>query len=132
MLWLTLHFRQLPLEVFTRGAPSDTRLIAVNPSAESNAAIEIAIASGKVTPLWLLTTPKPLREHGETYATPHDHDRALSLLAGPERIDADWWDGQHVARNTALSLLWVYRERNPTAQWCVHGFFVTLSPKARP
>ena len=78
-------------------------------------------------PLWLLTTPKPLRE---TNAAPHEHDgNPLSLLAGPERIEAGWWDGQHVARdyfvarNAAQSLLWVYRERNAAARWYVHGFF---------
>ena len=78
-------------------------------------------------PLWLLTTPRPLRETG---AAPHDPDGGpLSLLAGPERIEAGWWDGQHVARdyfvarNTTQSLLWVYRERNVSARWYVHGFF---------
>jgi protein ImuB len=78
-------------------------------------------------PLWLLTTPRPLRE---TNAAPHDHEGdPLSLLAGPERIEAGWWDGQHVARdyfvarNAAQSLLWIYRERNDMARWYVHGFF---------
>lgn len=84
-------------------------------------------------PLWLLTTPRPLREKdesGATHAAPHDHEgSALSLLAGPERIEAGWWDGQHVARdyfvarNQAQSLLWIYRERNAAARWYVHGFF---------
>jgi protein ImuB len=84
-------------------------------------------------PLWLLTTPQPLREKGEpgaTNAAPHDHEGSpLSLLAGPERIEAGWWDGQHVARdyfvarNQAQSLLWIYRERNVAARWYVHGFF---------
>jgi protein ImuB len=81
-------------------------------------------------PLWLLTTPRPLRETGETNAAPHDHEGGpLSLLAGPERIEAGWWDGQHVARdyfvarNQAQSLLWIYRERSAAARWYVHGFF---------
>ena len=78
-------------------------------------------------PLWLLTPPRPLRETG---AAPRDHDGGpLALLAGPERIEAGWWDGQYVARdyfvarNSAQSLLWVYRERNVAAHWYVHGFF---------
>ena len=78
-------------------------------------------------PLWLLSTPRPLRE---TNAAPHEHDGdPLSLLAGPERIEAGWWDGQHVARdyfvarNAAQSLLWIYRERNVPVRWYVHGFF---------
>ncbi len=81
-------------------------------------------------PLWLLTTPRALRETGATHAAPHDSESGpLSLLAGPERIEAGWWDGQHVARdyfvarNTAQSLLWIYRERNVAARWYVHGFF---------
>ncbi|MBM3343949.1 MAG: DNA polymerase Y family protein [Betaproteobacteria bacterium] len=81
-------------------------------------------------PLWLLTTPRPLREQGDTGAVPHDPDSgALSLIAGPERIEAGWWDGQHaardyfVARNTTHSLMWIYRERNAAARWYVHGFF---------
>lgn len=80
-----------------------------------------------IRPLWLLTTPKPLRE---TNAAPHDHEGSpLSLLAGPERIEAGWWDDQHVARdyfvarNQAQSLLWIYRERDIAARWYVHGFF---------
>ena len=78
-------------------------------------------------PLWLLTTPRPLRETG---TAPSDQDGApLSLLAGPERIEAGWWDGQYVARdyfvarNAAQSLLWVYHERDVAARWYVHGFF---------
>jgi protein ImuB len=76
-------------------------------------------------PLWLLTIPRPLREIA---AQPHD-DGPLSLIAGPERIEAGWWDGQSVARDyfvardTAQSLLWIYRERNSTARWYMHGFF---------
>ena len=84
-----------------------------------------------VRPLWLLTTPRPLRE---TNAAPHDHEGGpLSLLAGPERIEAGWWDGQHVARdyfvarNQAQALLWIYRERDVGARWYVHGFFFVTS-----
>jgi protein ImuB len=78
-------------------------------------------------PLWLLTMPRPLREIA---AQPHDPDSGpLSLIAGPERIETGWWDGQSVARdyfvarNAAQSLLWIYRERNTTARWYMHGFF---------
>ena len=94
-------------------------------------------------PLWLLTTPRPLRDsHASSGDAPHDlhdlhaphgpHDAdgaPLSLLAGPERIEAGWWDGQHiardyfVARNSAQSLLWIYRERGVNPRWYVHGFF---------
>jgi protein ImuB len=88
---------------------------------------EMITPSMPARPLWLLSTPRPL---SETNAAPHDHESGpLSLLAGPERIEAGWWDGQHVARdyfvarNTAQSLLWIYREHNLAARWYVHGFF---------
>ena len=91
-------------------------------------------------PLWLLTTPRPLRDNHASSGDaprdlhaphgPHDADGApRSLLAGPERIEAGWWDGQHVARdyfvarNSAQSLLWIYRERGVNPRWYVHGFF---------
>ena len=84
----------------------------------------------RARPLWLLTTPRPLRESGASNAAPQDHENGpLSLIAGPERIEAGWWDGQHVARdyfvarNQAQSLLWIYRERDVAARWYVHGFF---------
>ena len=91
----------------------------------ANAGENIASTLMPARPLWLLTIPRALREAN---AAPHD-DGPLSLLAGPERIEAGWWDGQHVARdyfiarNTAQSLLWVYRERDLAARWYVHGFF---------
>ena len=76
-------------------------------------------------PLWLLASPQPLRE---VAAIPH-YDGPLSLLIGPERIEAGWWDGQDVARNYFVarnpvqSLLWVYREHNTTGGWYLHGIF---------
>ncbi len=92
-----------------------------------NAATSYAPLHAPSRPLWLLTMPKPLREID---SQPHDPDNGpLSLIAGPERIEAGWWDGQSVsrdyfvARNTMQSLLWIYRERNPAARWYMHGFF---------
>ena len=76
-------------------------------------------------PLWLLASPQPLRE---VAAIPY-YDGPLSLLLGPERIEAGWWDGHDVARdyfvahNPAQSLLWVYRERSVVGGWYLHGFF---------
>ena len=101
---------------------------ACQPGATGENTASPPISSRPLTrPLWLLTSPRPLRETG---AAPRDHDGSpLSLLAGPERIEAGWWDGQHVARdyfvarNKAQSLLWVYRERDVAARWYVHGFF---------
>ena len=76
-------------------------------------------------PLWLLASPRPLREIA---AIPH-YAGPLSLLAGPERIEAGWWDGHDVARdyfvasNPVQSLLWIYRERSAAGGWYLHGFF---------
>jgi protein ImuB len=48
------------------------------------------------------------------------------LLAGPERIEAGWWDGEDVvrdyfiARTRAGSLSWIYRA---TEGWFLHGLF---------
>ena len=53
----------------------------------------------------------------------------MTLLAGPERIESGWWDGNDVARdyfvarNPAQSLLWIYRERREGGGWYLHGFF---------
>jgi protein ImuB len=64
-------------------------------------------------PLWLLE-PRKLEESG------------LALLAGPERIESGWWDGDDakrdyfVARLPDSSLAWVYRE---AGVWYLHGLF---------
>ena len=64
-------------------------------------------------PLWLLE-PRKLNE-GE-----------FAPLAGPERIESGWWDGDEakrdyfVARLPNASLAWVYREAD---EWYLHGLF---------
>jgi protein ImuB len=64
-------------------------------------------------PLWLLQGNK-LNE-GE-----------FALLAGPERIESGWWDGDEASRDYFIarlpneSLAWVYRE---TGEWFLHGLF---------
>jgi protein ImuB len=60
------------------------------------------------------------------------HGSPLALLAGPERIEAGWWDEALVARDYYIAenqqgqLLWVYRERkaqDETDAWYLHGLF---------
>ncbi len=64
-------------------------------------------------PLWLFESRK-LKEEG------------FALLAGPERIESGWWDGDDasrdyfVARLAGESLAWVYRE---AGEWYLHGLF---------
>ena len=65
-------------------------------------------------PLWLL---EPARRIDEAQ---------FELLAGPERIESGWWDGDDakrdyfVARAAGSSLMWLYRE---AGEWFVHGIF---------
>lgn len=80
-------------------------------------------------PSWLLVQPIRLlmRRHKPFYQS------SLSLLAGPERIEAGWWDDAlatrdyFIARNDGHLLLWIYRERQSAHAtepgWFLHGFF---------
>ncbi len=64
-------------------------------------------------PLWLLE-PRKLKEGG------------FALLAGPERIESGWWDGDEASRDYFVarladgSLAWIYRE---AGEWYLHGLF---------
>jgi protein ImuB len=65
-------------------------------------------------PFWLLPQPRRLGE------------RAFALLAGPERIECGWWDGDEARRDYFIaelenaSLGWIYRE---AGEWYLHGLF---------
>jgi protein ImuB len=75
-------------------------------------------------PLWMLITPQPLRQIDDM----PQYEGPLSLLAGPERIQSGWWDGDdvtrdyYVARNAAQSVFWIYREL-ARPRWYLHGIF---------
>jgi len=76
-------------------------------------------------PLWMLPEPTPLpAEQGIPL-----HQGRLTLLEGPERLETGWWDEDGIARDyyTAVNprgmRLWVYQNRNRTANWYLHGFF---------
>jgi protein ImuB len=82
-------------------------------------------------PVWLLPEPLPLPERA---SQPLLDGLPLQLLAGPERIEAGWWDGALAARDyfvaagTGGELLWIYRTQLPLAQpagggWFLHGRF---------
>lgn len=87
-------------------------------------------------PTWLLAVPQqlPLKE-----GVPQYHG-ALALLAGPQRLETGWLEGEatlrdyFVARSAKAGLVWIYRERlasggqkNASAElrlrWYVHGLF---------
>jgi protein ImuB len=65
-------------------------------------------------PAWLLDPPRRVAQ------------KDFDLLAGPERIESGWWDGDDakrdyfIARSEESSLLWVYRDEEG---WFVHGLF---------
>jgi protein ImuB len=66
-------------------------------------------------PAWLMETPLELKlqRSRPVYGSP------LKLIAGPERIEAGWWDDGPAARDYFIAendlgqLLWIYREHNP-------------------
>ncbi|WP_114968922.1 Y-family DNA polymerase [Rhodoferax ferrireducens] len=65
-------------------------------------------------PTWLLAVPLPLAvQHNRP-----QYQGPLSLLAGPQRLEAGWWGGgdgalrdYFLAHSERMGLLWIYRER---------------------
>jgi protein ImuB len=68
-------------------------------------------------PSWLLRRPLPL--HGEP----------KRILAGPERIEAGWWDGGDLRRDYYVietqqgQRAWAFRGIQDEAPWLLHGWF---------
>ena len=77
-------------------------------------------------PLWMLPEPALLPAEG---AYPLYQGCRLRLLDGPERLETGWWDEQGIARdyytaiNGAGMHLWVFRNRQRTPSWYLHGIF---------
>ncbi len=81
-------------------------------------------------PLWLLPQPQVLCERD---SLPLLDGRPLQLLAGPERLECGWWDGDLVLRDYFIAqaadgaLVWIYRSRLPVAAgepgWFLQGLF---------
>jgi protein ImuB len=81
-------------------------------------------------PAWLLPEPQALPER---QGRPWFAGQPLHLLAGPERIETGWWDGDLVCRDYFIAqqadgpLLWVYRIRPAPPEgepgWFLHGRF---------
>ncbi|HEY8156689.1 MAG TPA: DNA polymerase Y family protein [Myxococcota bacterium] len=76
-------------------------------------------------PNWLLPHPHRLvTEAGHPML-----QGALEITAGPERIEAGWWDGEearrdyYVAANTRGETFWIYREHRDLSAWYLHGVF---------
>ncbi|WP_312928410.1 Y-family DNA polymerase [Stutzerimonas nitrititolerans] len=68
-------------------------------------------------PGWLLAQPQPLRE------------ASLHILAGPERIESGWWDGDDVRRDYYVIQTrsgqrgWAFRELGSQGPLMLHGWF---------
>ncbi|MEI7969959.1 MAG: DNA polymerase Y family protein [Betaproteobacteria bacterium] len=75
---------------------------------------------GTPRPLWLLQPPRPVARAG------------LRLLAGPERIESGWWEGNDIRRDYYVAAVddgarvWAYREAGADGaaeHWFLHGLF---------
>ena len=77
-------------------------------------------------PLWMLPEPALLPAEG---AYPLYQGCRLRLLDGPERLETGWWDEQGIARDYYTAIngagihLWVFRNRQRTPSWYLHGIF---------
>jgi protein ImuB len=115
------------------------RAVPLSPQMQAASTADTA-ADHPPRPLLLLPAPQPL----STVAAQPDadpppaYDGPLTLIAGPERIEAGWWDlgspahGQKsravhrdyfVARNPRGQVLWIFRELAAPHGWFLHGFF---------
>jgi protein ImuB len=89
-------------------------------------------------PLLLLPQPQPLPGHDGSADELPRYRGALQLVAGPERIEAGWWDlaspafgrpqgavarDYFVARNPQGQTLWIYRDLAAPRGWFLHGLF---------
>jgi protein ImuB len=90
-------------------------------------------------PLLLVETPQPLAcrsaaggDTPESLDGGPDYGGPLALVAGPERLEAGWWDPRtrqpvhrdyFVARNPRGQMLWVFRDLAAPFGWFLHGFF---------
>jgi protein ImuB len=137
----TLHARLGSARVFQLQAVDDHRPehawravpIAVD-AAERVAPARVAAQR----PLLIVPRPVPLAGRDDAGDEPPRYGGALRLVAGPERIEAGWWDlaspafGQprgavardyFVARNGRGQTLWIYRDLAAPRRWFLHGFF---------
>lgn len=68
-------------------------------------------------PTWLLPRPVPLRDH------------RVHVLAGPERLETGWWDGEDARRDYYVletsqgQRAWAFCAVNEQGPWMLHGWF---------
>jgi protein ImuB len=85
---------------------------------------------GLPRPIWFFNQPIPITER---FKHPY-WQGPLALIAGPERIETAWWEGEWFARDYFIAadqdhvLYWIYRSRPSTSeqsslQWFIQGCF---------
>jgi protein ImuB len=83
---------------------------------EDDAGTAKASREPRPRPFWLL--PHPYRLRGQ-----------LRILAGPERIESGWWDGDDQRRDYYLvetgvgQRAWAFRTAGDSSSWMLHGWF---------
>ncbi len=97
----------------------------IKTSARNSTQTPAAAPAPPPRPLWLLRTPRTLlSDDGKPLC-----QGRLRMLAGPERVESGWWDGQsarrdyYVARNGKGETFWIYREHRRSKDWYLHGIF---------
>ena len=132
------------MQAWTPASSAPVRV--VNPSGRVKAGATQASRSDGLYPTWLLAAPLKLavRQARPLYQGP------LTLLAGPQRLEAAWWEqaagaaqpagegcalrDYFLARSEQAGLLWIYRERlsgpgrvgsctDAEPSWYLHGLF---------
>jgi len=93
---------------------------------------DLPATPGLARPVWVLPQALPLAEQR---SMPLLDRQPLQLLAGPERVEAGWWDGEAVERDYFIAqtqegaLVWLYRARLPFSAnaegegWFLQGRF---------
>jgi protein ImuB len=103
---------------FSQAAASNPQLVQAHKKSGPDAIFALR-------PTWLLHRPQRLI----TLEGNPSCQGALELIAGPERIETGWWDGNEVSRdyyvatNPRGEAFWIYREHRGTQAWYMHGVF---------
>ena len=121
---------------------NDEKISKRKPAKSSKAVGSVSDALYPLYPTWLLVQPLKLAVHHNTPV----YQGPLTLLAGPQRLEAGWWSATtalrdyFLAHSEQMGLLWIYRERltaapKPQAKssgqseagsgpdWYLHGLF---------
>ena len=107
-----------------------------NLSGKTHAMTQARLITDTPQPCWVLPAPLPLALD-QTMGQHPVYQGRLTLLAGPHRIEAGWWDAHtgharvtrdyYLASSAHAGLLWVFKgpqaEDDAGSPWYLHGFF---------